>query len=283
MTGFALQSWGIVSAELDLKNLDQDTSASQSSQKPSSKFLSTEVWEIVANYMMPNNHPIKEKLDQIFSASRVFCNLNSMQAAGYAPTTPQRNSQLIVTRHPAFKGFVFKAYLDTQSYFQKEPEYLHWVKRVKGANSIRQSIKKHHYRHLFKVPKKWLYFLPDTPSPPKQCLRKLFVLVEEDMNICDKIENNKIWKSETVTKEFLNAFFTIITDVGLRDTSPANCTFSRDGRIAFVDTESCDRSPVKHEPVLRCLTKKMQKHWLNLFQQKGIFHPTNLSKQSRSK
>jgi hypothetical protein len=237
---------------------------------PYSKYLNRKIWNLVADYMMPEDHPIKEELDLIFSKSRVFCDFDSMKAAGFANAKPQHNTRLIVTRHPDFPGYVFKVYLDKQSYFHKIPEYENWVKRVKGARAIKKSIKKHDYGHLFKVPQKWLYLLPDNPSPPQNYLRKLFILVEEDMDIYNGTENKLMWGSDVITTELLDAFFTVLCDVFLQDTTTGNCNFAHDGRIAFVDTESCFKKTIKHEQIMRFLSPAMKKHWLNLFYKKGI-------------
>lgn len=270
-TFFSLLSWSIVGANLNFKHIEHlPAPAAKASRKPPSKYVSREIWQLTANYVMPDDHPIKKKLDRLFSASRVFCNFKSMRAAGFEDAQPQPVSRLIVTRHPDFPGFVFKAYFDKQPYFRGSPEYLNWIKRVKGAQAIRKSIKHHQYQHLFKVPRKWLYLLPDNPAPPQNFRRKLFILVEEDMNIYDIIENREIWQSNVVTEELLDAFFTVITDVGLQDTKTGNCTFSLDGRIAFVDTESCFRSPIRHRGIKKYLQERMQKYWKNLFLKKGI-------------
>ena len=236
----------------------------------SSKYLTKKIKNLVTDYMMPANHPIKDDLDRIFSKSRVFCDFDSMKAAGFADAKPQHNTRLIVTRHPNFPGYVFKVYLDKQSYFHKIPEYENWVKRVKGARAIEKSIQKHGYGHLFKVPKKWLYQLPDNPSPPKKYLRKLFILVEEDMDIFSREENNLLWGSDFVTTDLLDAFFKILCDVVLQDTTTGNCNFAHDGRIAFVDTESCFKHTIKHYHIMQFLSPEMKKYWLSLFQKKGI-------------
>ena len=237
---------------------------------PPSKYVTKKIFNLVSNYIMPDNHPIKHDLDLMFLENRVFCDFDTMKAAGFADAKPQHNTRLIVTRHPDFPGYVFKVYLDKQSYFRKIPEYFNWIKRVKGARAIRASIKKHHYEHLFKVPQKWIYQLPDNPAPPKEYLRKLFILVEEDMDIVKSAENRFIWGSEVVTPELLDAFFTILSDVYMQDTTTGNCNFAHDGRIAFVDTESCFQKTIKHEPIMRFLSPQMKKHWLNLFYKKGI-------------
>jgi hypothetical protein len=275
LAAFSLLHLRYVNAEIDPKNVELTTVFSQ---KNSNAHLSKSVRKIVSDYLLPSDHPVKEKLDQLFSSSRVFCDSNSMVDAGFAPGQPQPHTEMIVTTHPDFPGYIFKAFLDNQSYFEDQPEYLHWIKRIQGAALIRLSIENHGYQQLLKVPQKWMYSLPNTPVPPKKYLRKFFILVEEDMDIYNREENFKIWKSDIVTEEHLEALFTVINDVVLHDTSTRNCPFSRDGRIAFVDSKTCFKLPIKHEPIARCLSEKMKAFWLNLFFVKGLLTQQDLDR-----
>lgn len=230
--------------------------------------VSEAVWEKVKDHMMPDDHPIKRKLDEIFSSSRALCTMNSMIKAGFDYAIPQHHTHIIVTRHPRLKGYVIKAYLDMQKYHLHKPEHFFWVKRVIGANLIRKAIKAHGYEHLLKVPKKWIYLLPDKPSPPSKYLRKMFILVEEDMNIYDDMTNKSLWGSKSVTKELLKAVYTITTEFGFFDCAkPANCPFSKDGRVAFVDTQTYYKKRVKYKKLTPFLSAPMRTYWKKL--QKG--------------
>jgi hypothetical protein len=233
-----------------------------------SRYVSAEAWQQVQPYLMPDDHPAKERLDQIFSTSRAFCDQKSMEAAGFDPAKPQHCSQIIVTRHPHLKEYVIKAYLDEQPYRKDRPEYYYWIARATGAQLIRQAIADHNYGHLFKVPQKWIYLLPDEPSPPPGYLRKMFILVEEDMEIFNDRINEKLWRSRWVTKERLKALYTIVTELGLFDCAkPSNCPFSKDGRNAFVDTQSYDKGFVRYEKLTPYLSSSMQQYWRKLIKQ----------------
>ena len=235
-----------------------------------STFVSSKVWKKVEEFMMPNNHPAKPILDQIFSQSRAFLNMEAMQLAGFAPAIPQHHTHIIVTRHPALPGYVIKAYLDEQPYHSGEPEHFFWIKRVTGAKLIQEFINEHHYGHLFKVPQKWIYLIPDEPAPPSDYLRKMFILVETDMDIFDDATNQTLWGSNIVTEELLNALYVTTTELGLFDCAkPANCSFSKDGRAAFVDTQSFHKKKVKYYKLTPFLSPEMQKYWGNLIKTKG--------------
>lgn len=235
-----------------------------------SRYVNQAVWDQVKDHLIPKDHPIKGELDHIFSSSRAIFNQQSMVAAGFAAAEPQHHTKIIVTRHPALPGYVIKAYLDEQAYHEGQPEHYFWVKRVIGSHLVRESIQRHHYDHLFKVPRKWIYLLPDEPSPPPNYLRKMFILVEDDMELYPDKINEQLWGSSWVTRELLKALYTIVTELELFDCAkPVNCSFSKDGKAAFIDTQSYFRGYVKYEKLTPYLSPKMQRFWKDLIKHKG--------------
>lgn len=258
-----------------------------------SAYVKDDVWEEIQEYLIPDDHPVKGKLDQIFSSSRAFADQKSMKRAGFAPAKPESHTGIIVTRHPMLQGYVIKAYLDDAAYLKGRPEYIYWCRRVKGARLVQKVITAHGYEHLFKVPRKWIYLLPDEPSPPfpdeplppfpdepsppSKYLRKVFILVEDDMNILNNKKNEKRWKSKRVSKELLKGLYTITTESGLSDsTKPDNCPFSKDGKVAFVDTQTFNRGYVKYDNLKPYLSPSMKAYWEKITEEKN--EPANLSR-----
>lgn len=226
-------------------------------------------FEQIGKYLLPDTHPAKKTLDSIVSTARfsVFHDMQSMTDAGFAFAVPQPTTKLIVTKHPKLKGYIIKAYLDTQKYYGGRPEYYYWTKRAEGANLIREAIIRHNFSHLLKVPKKWIYKLPEKPSKPlpASCKPKRYILIEEDMNIYDDDTNEKLWSSPKATKELLYALHVVITEFRFRDCAkPANCPFSKDGRVAFVDTQSFYKKRIGYKKLTPYLTSEMQDYWQSL-------------------
>lgn len=233
-----------------------------------SLYLSDETWEEVQDYLMPDDHPMKEKLDKIFSRSRVLENWQAMLAAGFETAQMQGVTQIVVARHPELSGYIIKAYLDKTKFGSKaRREYEFLIARIIGARLTRDSIAAHNYEHLLKVPEKWLYLLPDEPPPREHPhRRKMFILVEDDMNIYVHKKNKEAWGSKWVTQELLEALYTVLTEVSLADSAkPSNCPFSRDGRVALIDTQMYHRGFVKYENLTPFLSPTMQAFWLALF------------------
>lgn len=228
------------------------------------KSLPATIQKLVNPYLLPEDHPIKPSLDYLFSSSRVTLNLKSLEKAGFCKCKPRKFTKLVVTKHPAFPGYVFKLYLDAQGFHKDQPEYHYWMLRIQGAEQIRQEILAKNVGHLFKVPKKWIYTLPFKPQPPRGYAIKHFILVEEDMDILSDEENKNLWGSNYVSHQLLDEVYAILTKIGLHDCAkPDNIPFSRDGKIAFIDTQSHGMK-VEYKKMNAFLSKENQEYWKNI-------------------
>lgn len=281
LSSFILLSLGI-DATQELNGINTQNEIVENTRRPNpSLYASDAAWDKVYDYLMPDDHPIKKDLDDIFLASRALESHAAMKAAGFSPAKPQKYTELIFTRHPKLKGYVIKAYLDSQKYHNDKAEFHYWARRALGANIIQKYIDENNYGHLLSVPKKWIYLLPDEPSPNPKYIRKNFILVEEDMNIYDDAGNKRMWKGPRVTKELLNAIYKISTDLGLHDSLHPlnNCPFSKDGRVAFVDTQRFYEESVKFFNITPYLSPKMRSYWLKLTKHREILTTHNKFKK----
>lgn len=218
----------------------------------------------VRPYLLPNDHPIKSSLDALFSSDRVILNMKKLLKAGFQTAGPRKVTRLIVATHPDFPGYIFKLYLDAQRYHKDTPEHKLWMMRIQGVQLIQKEIDAHGWQGMFKVPKKWIYALPKDPDPSTDFLTKNYILVEEDMDIYPDAKNKKLWKSNQVSQELLSALFTILKNVGLNDcVKPDNIPFSKDGRVAFIDTQSFHES-VPYKDFAPFLSEANQKYWKKL-------------------
>jgi len=224
--------------------------------------IEEDVWNRVEPHLLPEDHPIKPVLDKIFSESRAILGIKSLKKAGFIKPFARKWTHLVVTRHPDVPGYIFKLYLDAQRYFKGKKEYDHWLERIEGVTMIKTEIQKRGWTDTFKTPIKWIYALPAEPSPPKEFKRKNFILVEQDMDILGTQENYDMWKSEAVTEELLTQFYTICEELGLHDCAkPDNAPFSRDGKIAFIDTQTFYYWPVLYKKMTPYLSKERQTQW----------------------
>lgn len=218
-------------------------------------------WDQVQPYLLPDDHPIKPKLDRIFKKG-VLTDAESLRKAGFKFTL-RRDRFMIIASHRALKGFLLKLYLDKHKL--PEGEWNQWIKRIEGAERIRDSIESHSFGHLMKVPQKWIYPLPSNAiaQPAAGCFPKFFVLVAEKMDIVTHGKNRAKYRF-MMDEALLEALFVVMKENLLIDSMFLdNIPFCKDHRIAFVDTEHSNTriKPMPYEQMLNHLGPKMRKHW----------------------
>lgn len=220
------------------------------------------VWDDLKPYFLPEDHPIKAKLDQIFSKQRASYSKNSLQLSGFKFRNPKKILRVVVARHEKIKGYLLKIYTDDQPFLG---EWVDMKNRILGAYYTQQAIDRHGYNKLFKVPKKWIYPLPPEPAAPQGCYQKHFILVVEDMKILGLEKNYYFYRSIAMTEEIMKAIFTICKEVGLSDSLfPPNIPFSKDHKLAFVDTQHFHHWPIKIDRLIPYLHPLGQKYWIEL-------------------
>jgi len=224
------------------------------------------MWETLRPYFLPHDHVLKHALDKIFSEKRVTASFDSIEKAGFKCKALRKWNNAIVAKHSKMKGYFFKMYGDDQAGFM---DYPYWLARIQGTRVIQRSIDKLGYQHIFKVPKKWIYPLPnhtDNINPNE----RNFILVCEDMKTVSKEFNYERWRSAWVTHQLLDAVYAILTDAGLLDSVYVdNMPFCKDGKIAFVDTEHFCKWPVPYRKMLPFLSRSNQAYWQSLMETGG--------------
>lgn len=226
--------------------------------------ISQDVFDKVAPYLLPDDHPLKAAIDKIFSASRVILNEQSILAAGFTNGTPRHVTHVIVNSHRELPGLIFKMYMDAQPYYKKQTEWEHFVNRIEGRNLAQEIIDSKKWNGTFKTPKKWIYMLPAYPVPNKGYLRKDFILVEERMDLISSLDNESAWGS--ASEDFLDQFYTLLETGGFWDMAhPDNAWFCKDGRVALIDTEGSQIWPVEYYKLNPYLPKRQLKYWKALY------------------
>lgn len=213
-------------------------------------------------YLLPENHPVKQKLDSIFKDNSVLLNLNNLQKAGFEKSAPRKFTKLIVTKHKDLPGYIFKLYLHSQRSGIDEIKF--WMMRINGANKIRTFILDKRLDDKFKVPQKWIYKLPKKNSKLDQYYLKNTILVEEDMDLLSDDQNKNKWKND-ITQLDLDNIYLILNELGLYDCAkPDNIPFSQDGKIAFIDTQTHGCSSINYKKLIPYLSKDNQNYWKKL-------------------
>lgn len=222
--------------------------------------VSENVWKDVEPYLLPENHPIKKKLDKLFTSFRVTENAQSIERAGFKRSKPAFFSHAIISENIYIKDYFFKFYSDEQFI---EIESKQWIDRAFESRSLRKAIHEYGYEKYFIVPKKWIYPIPDSPES-KGPYPKHFILVAEKIKILKSAQSKEKWKY-AVTKKLLKAVFTLVQKEGLIDSTVAhNLPFTKKNKLVFVDLEQHHQWPVPFHRLLNYLNEEMQSYWISL-------------------
>lgn len=218
-------------------------------------------WSSITPYLLPQDHPIKPILDTIFTASRATATKSALLEAGFEIIAHMPGSFVIVARHPAVHGYVFKLYLDEELCCKDEiPNYVWLVRRCVGAEMIRKLIKDKKLRY-FEVPDKWLYLFPLEPEPYGPNPQPL-LLVATDMDLQTEAVTQHAWRT-MITKRHLRELYKVLKR-GYGSTGlDRNVPFTKHHKFAFTDTEY----PVRDHNLRRVkphLSKEMWEYWKGL-------------------
>jgi hypothetical protein len=227
-------------------------------------YVSSEVWQMLTPFFLPEDHPLKPQLDELFS-KRITKSSKTLKKAGFKNTKPQEYSKTIVTKHKKIKEYYFKLFTDDQPNIN-DWEFLY--ARVLGAQRVKDSLDRNQLHHLCKVPQKWIYPLPQESSSQKNEHGKNFILIAEDMKIYSRNRNFMLWKrTDHVTAELLDAIYLIIKEQGLNDCIfPHNIPFSKvDHKVAFIDLERSHTWPILFGKLVKYLPVEHQPYWIALY------------------
>lgn len=231
-----------------------------------SPYVETIVWNYVQPFFLPENHPVKPKLDRLFS-KRVTQSSSTLKKAGFTQPDPMKFSKTIVSPNKNVPGYMFKFFCDDQKGIS---DWQRLFYRVTGAIYIQDALNRYNINHLFVVPSKWIYPLPAEPSPPANMERKNFIVVEDKLDIYTGSENNKMWKSPIINPVTLTWIVFLLQELGLSD-SPYNFNMpiTKDNRISFIDTEHHHKWPVPLYKLWSYLSSDMGSFWNELCRQVG--------------
>lgn len=262
-----LLAFSLLTGSVESKTVQRNL-IDQKQTYPRNPHVDPGLWNHLVPYFLPYDHPLRPKLDALFS-KRVTLNSATLNAAGFVNTLPGKYTKVVVTKHKLLSGYRLKLMTDDNP----KEEWHHWQARIDGARVIRQVIEKLGYQKLFKVPKKWIYPLPADPPPPPNYHRKNFILVVEDMKVLKRKANIQAWRLD-MEPFYLEALYKVIVHAGLDDSLfPWNVPFLKHGGMAFVDTEQFYRWPIPAHRIHPHLTRETGEFWNKVVQKYGTTKP----------
>lgn len=232
---------------------------------PSASLFTINEWSEIAPYLLPDTHPAKPMLDAIFSEERAIRTQDTMKSAGFHVITKGHWSDTVIATHKKAEGYFFKLFTDDQAHVD---EITRLLARIKGALYAQSIVDKHQWNKWFKVPRKWLYILPEDPNPVPGIPSKRVVLIAEDMRLLSKEASYSKWRQANFNKKLFKAVFQLLTEGGFSDSSYAfNLPFSKDGRIALIDNDKYNKRPIPFHKLFRYLHPSMETYAKKLMEE----------------
>lgn len=195
--------------------------------------------------------------EKLFADPDLFESPDHMLKAGFQ-VNKRVHEELMVATHPELKKYIFKKYTNKIPLDVQLAKYIH---RVNGAHTISKTLKKYAVQHII-VPKKGIYRLPS------QFGEDNYLVVAEYLDICkgdDHRTGENGLRYYNMPPEVLRELIIVMQALGGCDAWPRNQPFTRDGKIAFVDTEHVgekQRHFARH--IIPRLNPKLQKYATNL-------------------
>jgi hypothetical protein len=224
-------------------------------------YLDERMKELMAPHLLPLDHPAKQALDGIFSRSRAIHDKESLLRAGFQIIVAMPLSFVIVARHPAVPGYVFKLYYDTELRSKENKQNCEWLTmRCIGAKKIKKVMREEGIRY-FRVPDKWLYVLPQYPAPTGPNPQPVIVMAT-DMQPTSLHKTKRAWRT-VVTKRHLDELYAILKHGYGTTGLVRNILFIREETFAFLDTEYPIRD-LNLKEVRQYLSDEMKEYWEEL-------------------
>jgi len=190
---------------------------------------------------------VDRQYDGIFRDPRMFDSRRAFSAAGF-DVRQAASHNIMVATHPSEPRYLFKKYCNDVPLGEQEENYRD---RLWGARKIQQLINKYKLKHLV-VPHKWIYELPERFSRRRH---DGYVLMAERLNVLSADESTRHYRN--IHPAVLDDLCRVLYHFRGFDAAIHNLPFTTSGQIAFIDTESCTRSPRPGTRVFKRLDREL--------------------------
>jgi hypothetical protein len=173
-------------------------------------------------------------LGQLFRDPGMFDSRDAWRDAGFEVFERSDPNKVMVARHAAARGYMFKKYTARKS-FPSEDQTENYQRRIEGAQRVRELIADRGLRGVV-APEKWLHELPGSFGSRGHASH---VLIVEEVPLMDQDATKRAYGD--ISKDTLRDLCVVLHAFKGLDSIAKNLPFATDGRIAFIDTEHWDR------------------------------------------
>ena len=174
--------------------------------------------------------PASIDLDKLFHRSSMFDSIRDWRKAGFE-ILRESEDKILVASHRDAEGYLFKKYGsdNSRSYNEQLKKYQN---RIAGARILREHLEANRIDRIL-VPRKWLCTLPDRFDVRRG--KPSYIVVVERYDILDYDRSKRRYRE--IDKDLLRDLCTILFKFRGLDFTARNVPFTRDHKIAYIDTE----------------------------------------------
>ena len=174
--------------------------------------------------------PTSIDLNQLFRKSSMFDSIAAWRKAGFE-ILRESEDKIIVASHPDVGGYLFKKYgpNNSRSYEEQLEKY---QSRIAGARLLREHLDANQIDRII-VPRKWLCTLPDRFDVRRG--KPSYIVIVDRYDILDPDKSKRRYRD--IDRSLLEDLCTVLFKFRGLDFTPRNVPFTRDHKIAYIDTE----------------------------------------------
>lgn len=178
---------------------------------------------------MAHFDPAALNLDKLFRDRHMFDSADDWRSTGFH-IVRAHETRLLVAGHKSVDGILFKKYPKTTEKTWKE-QLENYERRIAGVNLIRSVISELNLKSIV-APQKWLLQLPSMFASHGQ---PSYILAVEKCDLLDREKSRR--RYEDIDEHVLRELVAVLFRFCGYDSSAKNVPFTRDGKLAFIDTD----------------------------------------------
>ena len=175
--------------------------------------------------------PVSIDLDKLFRRPSMFESARTWRKAGFE-ILRESEEKIIVARHRDVGGYLFKKYSSSNPRWSYDEQLERYQNRIAGARLLREHLEANQIDRIV-VPRKWLCTLPGRFDVRRG--KPSYIIVVERYDILDRDRSKRRYRE--IDADLLRDLSTILFRFRGLDFTPRNVPFTRDHRIAYIDTE----------------------------------------------
>lgn len=203
----------------------------------------------------PRIDPATVDLGSLFRDPKMFDSLSDWKRTGFNVIERDEDEIVMIAAHPSLPGYLFKKFRNKISAKRQLENYR---LRAEGAAAVRKLVTDKQLQHIV-VPQKWVRELPSIPGA--------HILLVEHIDVRTRSETKKAYPK--IGEAVLRDLCVIVHAFRGLDSGARNMLLTKDGKIAFIDTERWKRERERSylKSIEDYLTSEQRKLTKTIFEQ----------------